>query len=252
MKKLIFLLLTAITVTAYAQKTDLATVNTVKPKLGEKMAFEAAYKLHIAKFHKTDEKMNVYEIISGANNGRYLLVNGGRSFASMDNDRSDATAHSMDLDKSFFPLLQETSNATYRFLDSLSFHNEIQAEKFVCTVRHIKSAMIDDYRKELARGIKTLGKLKGAFWDNFSFSVYQQLWAGSDPVLVTVRNLKDGFKSLEDNYYAPMTEITPAFKDEYIKTYGTLDWDKRTKLIDEAVEKNEQYIMKLRKDLSSQ
>jgi hypothetical protein len=138
MRKIIFLLLTVITVTAYSQKTDLATVNTVKPKLGQKMAFEAAYKVHIAKFHQKDEKMNVYEILSGQNNGRYLLVNGGRSFASMDNDRPDANAHSLDLDKSFFPLLEETTNTTYRYLDSLSFHNDIKAEKFVCNVRYIK------------------------------------------------------------------------------------------------------------------
>jgi len=44
----------------------------------------------------------------------------------------------------------------------------------------------------------------------------------------------------------------PTFKDEYIKAYGTADWDKRVKLMDDAVVKHEQYIMKYRKDLSSQ
>jgi len=240
------------TVTVYAQKTDLSTVNSVKPKLGQKMAFEAAYKLHIAKFHKAEEKMNVFEILSGPNNGRYLLINGGRTFASMDNERADAAAHSFDLDKGFFPLLEEIINSTFCYLDSLSFHPEIKAEKFVCNVRHIKNSMLDDYRKELARGIKVLGKLKGPFWDNYSFNLYQQLWTGNAPVLITVRNLKDGFKSLEDNYYGSMIDVNPSYKDEYIRTYGTLDWDKRIKLLDEAVEKHEQYIMKLRKDLSSQ
>ena len=40
-------------------------VNIVRPKNGQKMAFEAAYKVHIAKFHKTVEKIYVYEILSG-------------------------------------------------------------------------------------------------------------------------------------------------------------------------------------------
>lgn len=252
MRKIIFLLLTVLTVTAHSQKTDLSTVNTVKPKLGQKMAFEAAYKVHIAKFHKADEKMGVFEILSGANNGKYLLINGGRSFASMDNERPDANAHSLDLDKTFFPLLEETSNASFRYIDSLSFHQDIKAEKFVCNVRHIKNSLLDDYKKELSRGVKILGKLKGPNWDNYSLSVYQQLWTGNDPVMVTVRNLKDGFKSLEENFYGPMNDGTPSFKDEYIKAYGTLDWDKRTKLLDEAILKHEQYIMKFRKDLSSQ
>src|ERR1700674_4041473 len=119
MKKIIFLLLSVITIAAYSQKTDLATVNTVKPKMGQKMAFEAAYKIHVAKFHKTDERMNVYEILSGPYIGYYHLVNSGKSYTDFDKERADATAHSMDLDKNFFPLLEETMNGTYRFIDSL-------------------------------------------------------------------------------------------------------------------------------------
>ncbi|MBK6936726.1 MAG: hypothetical protein IPH18_07440 [Chitinophagaceae bacterium] len=55
MKQTLLLLLMVVTMAAYAQK-NIATVNTVKPRLGQKMAFEAAYKVHIAKFHKADEK----------------------------------------------------------------------------------------------------------------------------------------------------------------------------------------------------
>ncbi len=44
---------------SYAQKTNLITVNTVKPKLGQKMAFEAAYKVHAAKYHKSSDNVNV-------------------------------------------------------------------------------------------------------------------------------------------------------------------------------------------------
>ena len=72
------------TYAVYSQKTNLATVNTVKPKNGQKMAFEAAYKQHIAKFHKAEEKINVYEILSGPYDGYYHLVNSGRSFADFD------------------------------------------------------------------------------------------------------------------------------------------------------------------------
>ncbi|HYM93239.1 MAG TPA: hypothetical protein VET23_03815, partial [Chitinophagaceae bacterium] len=146
MKKIMLMLLSVITIAAYSQTTNnLSTVNTVKPKMGQKMAFEAAYKLHIAKFHKTDEKMNVYEILSGPYTGYYHLVNGGRSFADFDKERADANAHSLDLDKNFFPLLEVTMNGTYRYLDSLSFHSDIQAEKFVVNVRHIKPSLLDDY-----------------------------------------------------------------------------------------------------------
>lgn len=250
MKKYILLLLMGSTMAAWSQKTDLSIVNTVKPKKGQKMAFEAAYKAHAAKFHKADEKVSVYEIMTGTYAGYYHLVNGGKSYATFDKDRPDATAHSQDLDKNFFPYLEETMNGVFRWMDSLSFHPQMQAEKFLVNVRHIKYSLQEDYRNELMRGVLTLGKAKGAFWDNLSQNVYEQLWDGSDQVVVSIRNLKDGFKSLEANYYEASNNST--FKNEYIKTYGTADWDKRIKLMDEAVVKNEQYIMKLRSDLSAQ
>ena len=44
----------------------------------------------------------------------------------------------------------------------------------------------------------------------------------------------------------------PSFREMYEKAYGGTAWDDRVKLLDGAVVKTEQYIMKLRKDLSSQ
>ncbi len=252
MKKILVLLLMGTTLATYSQKTDLSTVNTVTPKKGQKMAFEAAYKVHIAKFHTATEKLSVYEIISGPHNGSYHLVNGGRTFADFDKERADATAHNLDLDKNFYPYLEETMNGTYRFMDSLSIHPDSAGEKFIVNVRTIKLSMEEDYRKEQARSAKVLSGLKGGFWDHLSVNVFEQIWDGSEPVVVSLRNLKDGFKSLETDYYGAAKPGDPTFKDAYIKAYGTLDWDKRVKLLADAVEKNEQYIMKLRKDLSSQ
>ncbi len=254
MKKIIFLLFTVSTLAAYSQKTDLVTVNTVKPKKGQKMAFEAAYKVHIAKFHKADEKMNVYEIISGPNAGSYHLVNGGRSYADFDKERADAAAHSQDLDKTFFPMLDETMNGTYRMIDSLGIRPSTNsgAEAFVVTVRHLKETLnMGDYRRELARGAKISSGLKDAFFANLSVNFYDQLWDGSDQVTVSVRNLKDGFKSLESGYYAAAPAGSPSWRDEYVKAYGHTAWDERIKVMEGAVEKTEQYLMKWRKDLSS-
>jgi hypothetical protein len=253
MKRFLVLLLMATTLAAYSQKTDLSTVNSVRPKKGQKMAFEAAYKQHIAKFHKVEEKLSVYEVLSGPYQGYYHLVNAGRSFADMDKARSDASTHNLDLDKTFFPLLEETVNGTFRFVDSLSLRSGITSETFVVTVRHLKDGLnIEDYRRELGRGIRINKMAKGAFIENLSTSYFEQLWDGSDQVTVTIRNLKDGFKTLEQGYFAANAPGTPTFRQEYENTYGGDAWDARIKLLEEAVVKTEQYIMKLRKDLSSQ
>jgi len=243
------LLLSVITLAAYSQKTELTTVNSVKPKAGQKMAFEAAYKVHVSKFHKDDNKTSVYEILSGPYAGYYQLVNSGRAYADFDKERPDAAAHSLDLDKTFFPLLEDTKNATYRFVDSLSFRTDVQADKFLVTIRHIKPSLEGDYRQELSRGVKALKNTTGKFFENYSFNTFEQLWDGTDPIVVSVRKLKDGFQSLDGDFYGPAGSN---FQDEYVKLYGTAAWDKRNKLNEEALWKTEQHIMKFRKDLSSQ
>jgi hypothetical protein len=243
MKKFILLFFMVSTLTTYAQPPapvkDLSTVNTVKPKKGQKMAFEAAYKAHVAKFHKAEEKISVYEIITGSHAGSYHLVNNERSFADFDKERPDAAAHSLDLDKTFFPYLEETMNATYRFIDSLSWQPEVKAESFVVSVNYLNDTLNQvEYRKEQARAIKIQKNMAIPMMSNFSSSYFEQLWDGSDQVVVNIRNLKDGF-------------VAPTFRDLYTKEYGYDAWDARVKLLKGAIVKTEQYLMKLRKDLSS-
>lgn len=248
------------TLAAYAQSPapvkDLSTVNTVKPKKGQKMAFEAAYKVHVAKFHKAEEKMTVYEIITGPYAGSFHIVNNGRSYADFDKERSDATAHSLDLDKTFFPYLEETMNATYRFVDSCSWQPEVVAESFSVMVTHLKQDVnVNDYKREIARNYRIQKKMGNpTMMANFSWTFLDQLWDGSDQVVVNIRNIKDGFKSLEQGFYGPPTPPeagAPTFRDLYTKDYGYDAWDARVKMMDSAVAKREAYLMKLRKDLSS-
>lgn len=253
MKRIFFLLVTFITISAHSQKTDLTTVNTVKPKKGQKMAFEAAYKVHIAKFHNAEEKLNVYEILSGPYTGYYHLANAGRSYSDFDNDRADANAHNVDLDKTFFPYLEETMNGTFRLIDSLSYTPFNTAEKFVVNINHLKQGLdLNIYRRELARAIKINKKSKSPFFANLSTAFYEQLWDGSDQVTVSIRSLKDGFKTLEQGFFPSAPEGSPGFRELYSKEYGNDAWDERVKFLEGAVVKTEQYIMRLRKDLSSQ
>lgn len=253
MKKIFLMLLSVITLAAFSQSKNLSTVNTVKPKKGQKMAFETAYKAHTAKFHKGDERISVYEILSGDHAGFYHLVNSGRSFADLDNQRSDATVHNLDLDKNFFPLLEETKNGYYRYMDSLSFRPEVEAEAFIVNVTHLKQGLNEnDYRREQARTVKVGLQLSGPFWKNFSYTIHEQLWDGSESIVVQIRSLKDGFKSLEQGFYGPPQPGLANFRDVYIKDYGYDAWEERQKIMDGAVVKRENYIMRLRKDLGSQ
>lgn len=253
MKKTFFMwLFLAAAFIANGQGKTLYTVNIVKPKDGQKYAFEAAWKTHLAKFHNTTDKRNVYEIMSGPWVGYYQLVEGPISFADMDAEKPMAKEHGMDNDKNFFPMLMDKRmNGTYRWDDTASYNPKVVADKFLVTVTHVKYNLITETIREGRRGSLINAKINPT--SRFSANVYTQLWSGSDPVRVQVRNLKDGFKELETDYYGPNTMAPNAFKDAYIKDYGQDAYDARQKVLDNNanVESREIYIMRLRKDLSS-
>lgn len=260
MRKTFFLwLFIAVAFLANGQGKTLYKVNIVKPKAGMKSTFETNWKAHLAKFHKTDDKRMVYEVVSGPRSGEYHIVEGPIAYADMDVERPNAKEHGLDLEKNFSPLLEPNSmSAIYRWDDTASFNGNVTAEKFQVTINHIKWNMITETIRESRRGSLINAKISKA--NNvplrFSANVYTQIMSGSDPVRVSIRNLKDGFKELEADYYGPnpMANQPNAFRDAYIKDYGYDAWDARQKVLDNNanIESREIFLMKLRKDLSSE
>lgn len=256
MKKTFFLwLCIAAAFLASGQGKTLYEVNFVKPKAGMRSTFETNWKAHLAKFHKTDDKRTVYEVLSGPHSGEYHIVEGPIAYADMDTERPNAKEHGMELEKTFSPYLEPNSrNATYRWDDTASFNGKVTADKFLVTVTHVKLNMITETIREGRRGSLVNAKISPT--SRFSVNVYSQIWSGSGPVRVSIRNLKDGFKELETDYYGPnpLANQPNAFRDAYIKDYGYDAWDARQKVLDKNanVESREVYIMKLRKDLSSE
>ncbi len=254
MKKAFFVwLFMAAAIIVNGQGSTLFTVNTVKPKAGQKAAFEAAWKIHLAKFHKNSDKRVVHEIMSGPYMGYYHIIEGPMSYANMDAQKPMAKEHMLDLDKNYFPMLENMRmNNTYRWDDTSSMNPKVVADKFLVTVTHVKFGHLDETIREARRSSLINTKLNPN--NRFSTNVYTRVWAGSDPVRVVVRNLKDGFKELETDYYGPNPVPPTAFKDAYTKDYGQDAWDARLKLLDNNanVASREVYIMRLRKDLSSE
>ncbi len=235
------------------QGKTLYTVNFVKPKPGMKSTFETNWKTHLAKFHSTSDKRTVFEIVSGVHLGTFCILEGPISFADMDVEKPKAKEHGLDLEKTFQPFLDGNSvTASYRWDDTASYNAKVQTEKFLVQATHVKFGQQMETLREAKRTSIVMAALPTP--SPISYNYYVQLFSGSDPVVVTVRNLKDGFKELENNYYGPNPNPPTAFKDTYVKMYGQDAWDARSKLLDNNanIVSREVYIMKLRKDLSSQ
>ncbi len=251
-KSIFFWLLMAASFFAHSQKNTLYEVNFVTPKAGMKSTFETNWKLHLAKFHKNTDKRMVYEVLSGPRAGSYHIVEGPIAYADMDTETPNAKEHALDLEKTFQPYIKEGSmHGIFRWDDTASYNRTVTAEKFLVTVTHVKFGQMPGTLRESKRNSLIQAKLP--YPSKVSVNTYFQMMSGSDPVMVTVRGLKDGFRELETDYFGPNQNPPNAFKDAYIKDYGQEAWDARSKLLDENanVASREMYMMKLRKDLSS-
>lgn len=245
------ILLIGATLISYGQGKTLYEVNMVKPKPGMISTFESKWKTHANTFHKSDNKRMVYEITTGPYAGYFQIVEGPMSYADMDMEKSTDKAHILDLEKNYFPYLDEKRmHGIYRFDDTASYNPSVVADKYIVTVTHVKFGQMPGTLRESKRTALMQPKLPIPY--KGSINTYVQILSGSDPVMVTVRNLKDGYKELETNYYGAANP-TNAMKDAYIKDYGQEAWDARSKLLEDNanVASREVYLMKLRKDLSS-
>ena len=246
MKKTFYLwLFIAVAFFAKGQGNTLYEINIVKPKAGMKSAFEASWKLHLDKYHKSSDKRSVYEITSGLHNGSYVILEGPFSYADMDKTLPNAKEHGLDLEKNFTPKLEPGSqNFIARFADTLSYNFNVTPDKLLLTVTVVKDGKLGEYLTEIRRTVLIYEKLKSPF--SFYNLIKQQ--AGSAPTIYTVRNLKEGFKELEQNYFNLPQNW---FRDAYVKDYGQEEWDKRVKTLVDNVVSREQHFEKFRADLSS-
>ena len=246
MKKTFFLwLFIAAAFFANGQGNTLYQVNMVKPKAGMKSAFEASWKMHLDKFHKTSDKRNVYEVTSGPQSGSYVIVEGPFSYADMDKTLPNTKEHGLDLEKNFTPKLEPGStNFIARWADTLSYNGDTKAEKFLLNITMVKDGKMGEYLAEIRRNALISAKLNSPF----SYNILIKQQAGSSPMIIGMRHLKEGYKELETNYYKLPEN---GFKDAYINEYGQDAWDKRIKLLVDDIVSREQHFEKLRTDLSS-
>ena len=211
MKKTFFLwLLIGAAFFANSQGKTLYEVNVVKPKAGMNSAFESHWKAHLAMYHKTDDKRTVYEVVSGSHNGEYHIIEGPISYADMDVEKPRAKEHGLDLEKNFSPYLEDGStNAIYRHDDTASMNGNVEAEKFQVTVTHLKMGTQAATLREMKRGNLLSAKMNVNPTFRFSANTYFQILQGTKSVIVQVRNLKDGFKELDSDYF-PRNPNPPA------------------------------------------
>ncbi len=242
MRKTILLgLLMAAGYFGFSQEKTLVHSLLLKPKTGMKLQFENSMKVHNQKFHAADNKVYVFEIISGEKMGYFQVAWPPTSWAEMDNMKPNPL-HEQDVQTTITSKVEENDGMMFsRRVDSVSHgDNDWTIPKTQVTIWHIKRGKIQEW-------LAWIKKIKIAL-DNTNdprnATIYTKLMAGTDPQVILVSRYKNGWKEMEPGYYTPL-------KDIYTKAYSAAEWDEYMKAYDDLVESAETYLRVYRPDLSS-
>ena len=238
MKKLIGVaLLTLCPLIVFAQdakkEPKKETINTyrVLVKDGHAAAFKAALASHAQKYHTGGWKWRVSEVVSGPDEGTYMILEGPNSWTELDGRGDLGAEHMKDYETNILPHVEKTMPALYAtYQPDLStvapgaFSNKT-------LIRHL-------YIKP-AHGPLAMDSLKiwKKVWEKRgqNVGVWTSFFSGENQIILSFR-LKDGWKDLD----ADGISFRDAFKelygpDAYLNTYAEMakHFDK---IVDEMTE----------------
>jgi hypothetical protein len=223
MKNLFLLLMTLVLSSSiYAQRNDNANYwNTWEytAKEGMKKDFEKAAAAKTAMFNKTPETaIMTYRIVTGPDNGKYLRVEGNKSPADYDLDR---TAEGKHWDENVAQYIEkDAGQVRYQLLEDESYDPDpenLSYSKFVKrTTYNVKADKIMHFRRVMSRVAKVAEK-RG--WDS-PRSLFRVVNGGNRNQFV----LTIGFDTYKR---AESPELETTFEEDYNELfgYGSLDED---------------------------
>jgi hypothetical protein len=241
MKKFFFVLscLTAsLFVLSQGRTIYISSMLSAKP--GQQKVLETAIKSHTHTFHGKD-KMRVFQIMSGPNDGMYQLVQGAYTWAALDSLKL-GDAHDLDFDVNIATKTQTLTGSTYSQLRPDLSHGSMDF-----TIEKSRVVILDIKRGRMDSAITMIKKLKDAMDktnDKRDMTVYTKMLSGTSPQIVLIYRYKNGWTDQEDGNYQTMKNMITA-------AYSENDWNDWLRMGDANVEKQEAFLRVYRKDLSS-
>jgi hypothetical protein len=245
MRKLLIVFFLAMTLSSFSQRKNLYQIWTIKPKMEQKGKFEDAWKGHITKFHQGKDRRVVYEIISGPDAGSYQIVNGPFAAADLSKVMAVNPEHDSDYAQLTVDIQSEGAKVLYVMNDSLSYHTNVDAYKYLINVIRLKPGHVRPFVHELKKAADIYPKMKAPF----SVANYVQVDTSVAPTVWVINALKKGWKEMESSYHP---EGQRALRATYVSEYSKDQWDERLAVITDAIDSRISYEMKYRKDLSSE
>ena len=238
MKK-IFVLLLAFPVFVNAQNNNVISVDRYFPKADKVAQFEKALAAHAQKFHKGDTKWLVLTVETGPDAGAYQVVEGPKTWESVDKRGDLGKAHMDDWNATVQPTLTDKVSFSY-----LTFRKDLStvaqtdyAEKIAITHVFYRPGYYDEIQEALLNMKKV--------WEQSdqSIAVYEASASGEPQFTVVTRYTK-GLKERDSGF-------RESFPIRYKKVHGQDGWDKFVKGSKEIVSHQWSEMLFVKRDLGS-
>jgi hypothetical protein len=223
MKKTVLLLACLILMTsALSQAQDKATLSSyrVLPKPGKDAALKKAITEHAAKYHTGNWKWRVFSILSGPDEGGYMVNEGPNSWTVLEGRKDISDEHTRDYETNILPLVEKSVPTSY-----LVYQRELSTDSAVgpfkkALLRHYfvkpgKGARLSSYMTTWKKVWEKLGQ-KTAVWTSF--------YSG-EPQMIVAYRLPQGWIDLEQPMGKKMRETFDVVAGEgaYVRYVEDLD-----------------------------
>jgi hypothetical protein len=223
MKQRVLLLACLILLSAsLSQAQDKGTLSSyrVLPKPGKDAALKKAIAEHAAKFHTGSWKWRVFSVLSGPDEGAYMINEGPNSWTELESRKDISAEHTRDYETSILPLVEQTVPASY-----LSYQRELSTDS---AVGPFKKALLRHYYLKPGKATRLRSYLSTwkQVWEKVGMktTVWTSFFSG-EPRMVVAYRLPQGWIDLEQPMGKKMREAFDVVAGEgaYVRYLEDLD-----------------------------
>lgn len=226
---------------ALSQAQDKSTLSShrIFAKPGKEKALEKAIAAHAAKYHTGNWKWRVFTVLSGTDEGAFMINEGPNSWTTLEGRKDISDEHQRDYETSVLPLVEKSAPESY-----LIYQRQISTDSAVgpfkkALLRHIypkpgKGARLMNYMTTWKKVWEKLG-LKVTAWASF--------YSG-EPRLVIATRLPQGWIDLEQSRGKEMRDAFDEFE-------GTGSYVRYLEDLDQYVARVDEEMIELLPDVSS-
>lgn len=195
-KSVIFMVLAILLSVALSQAQEKATLGTYRilPKPGKDAALKKAIAAHAAKYHTGNWKWRVFMVLSGADEGAYMINEGPNSWTDLEGRKNISDEHNRDYETNVLPLVERTAPESY-----FIFQKDLSSD---AAVGPMKKALLRSFYTKPGKGARFTADLKiwKQVWDKMGrkVTVWSSFYSG-EPRIVVAGRLTDGWINLEES-----------------------------------------------------